>query len=36
MIAKSLNGLIKKGDQVAVSNITGREASKISIISPQY
>jgi len=36
MIAKTLSGLIKKGDRVAVSNITGREASKVSIISQQY
>lgn len=36
MIAKTLSGLIKKGDRVAVSNITGREASKVSQISQQY
>lgn len=36
MIAKTLSGLIKKGDRVAVSNITGREASKVSVISQQY
>ena len=36
MIAKNISGLIKKGDRVAVSNITGREASKVSVISQQY
>ena len=36
MIAKALNGFIQKGDRVAVSNITGREASKVSTISQQY
>lgn len=36
MIARSLSGLLKKGDLVAVSNITGREASKVSTISQQY
>jgi succinyl-CoA synthetase alpha subunit len=36
MIARSLSGLLKKGDRVAVSNITGREASKVSGISQQY
>jgi len=36
MIAKTLSGLIKKGDRVAVSNITGREASKVSQISQLY
>jgi len=36
MIAKSLSGLLKKGDRVAVSNITGREASKVSTVSQQY
>ena len=36
MIARSLSGLLKKGDRVAVSNITGREASKVSTISQQY
>ncbi len=36
MIAKTLSGLVKKGDRVAVSNITGREASKVSQISQQY
>lgn len=36
MIAKTLSGLLKKGDRVAVSNITGREASQVSVISQQY
>lgn len=36
MIARSLSGLLKKGDRVAVSNITGREASKVSTVSQQY
>ena len=36
MIAKTLSDLLKKGDRVAVSNITGREASKVSVISQQY
>ena len=36
MIARSLSSLLKKGDRVAVSNITGREASKVSIVSQRY
>jgi succinyl-CoA synthetase alpha subunit len=36
MRAKSLNDLLQKGDRVAVSNITGREASKVSVISQRY
>ena len=36
MRAKNLSALLKKGDRVAVSNITGREASKVSVISQQY
>jgi succinyl-CoA synthetase alpha subunit len=36
MRARSLSGLLKKGDRVAVSNITGREASQVSVISQQY
>jgi len=36
MIARSLSGLLKKGDRIAVSNVTGREASKVSTISQQY
>ncbi len=34
--AKRLSGLLKKGDRVAVSNITGREASKVSAVSQAY
>lgn len=33
---KLLSTLLKKNDRVAVSNITGREANKVSIISHQY
>ena len=36
MRAKRLSGLLKKGDRVAVSNITGREASKVSAVSQAY
>lgn len=36
MRAKSLSDLLKKGDRVAVSNITGREASKVSMVSQRY
>lgn len=36
MRAKSLSDILKKGDRIAVSNITGREASKVSIISQRY
>ncbi len=36
MRAKSLSDLLKKGDRIAVSNITGREASKVSIVSQRY
>ncbi|MFH0919965.1 MAG: citrate/2-methylcitrate synthase [Fibrobacterota bacterium] len=36
MNAKSLSDIIKKGDRIAVSNITGREASKVSVISQRY
>ena len=36
MIAQSLEDLLKKGDRVAVSNITGREASNVSYISQVY
>lgn len=32
----TLNGLLKKGDLIAVSNITGREARNVSIISQNY
>ena len=36
MIPHSAEDLLKKGDRIAVSNITGREASKVSVISQQY
>jgi succinyl-CoA synthetase alpha subunit len=36
MNAATLSGLLKKGDRVAVSNITGREAMKVSVISQLY
>ena len=36
MRAKKLSDLLKKGDRVAVSNITGREASKVSEVSQKY
>ena len=36
MKAKTFSDLLKKGDRVAVSNITGREASKVSVISQLY
>ena len=36
MKATQLSDLLKKGDLVAVSNITGREASKVSIVSQRY
>ena len=36
MRAKSLSDLLRKGDRIAVSNITGREASKVSMISQRY
>ena len=36
MRPRKLSGLLKKGDRVAVSNITGREASRVSVISQQY
>ncbi len=36
MNTNTLSGLLKKGDRVAVSNVTGRESSKVSIISQQY
>ncbi|MBN1129355.1 MAG: hypothetical protein JXA71_10230, partial [Chitinispirillaceae bacterium] len=36
MKAKTLSDILKKGDRVAVSNITGREASKVSIVSQRY
>ena len=36
MRAGNLSDLLKKGDRVAVSNITGREASKVSAVSEKY
>ncbi len=36
MKAASLSDLLKKSDRIAVSNITGREASKVSAISQKY
>jgi succinyl-CoA synthetase alpha subunit/citrate synthase len=36
MIATTLSSLLAKGDRVAVSNVTGREAMKVSIVSQQY
>ena len=36
MIATALSSILDKGDRVAVSNVTGREALKVSIVSQQY
>ena len=36
MRAHCLQDLLKKGDRVAVSNVTGREASAVSIVSQRY
>ncbi len=36
MRAQTLSDLLKKGDHVAVSNITGREASKVTEESQKY
>ena len=36
MRAKQLTDLLKKGDKIAVSNITGREASQVTGISQKY
>ncbi|MCK9266269.1 hypothetical protein M0P98_05240 [bacterium] len=36
MRAKTLNDILKKDDRIAVSNITGREASKVTIASQRY
>jgi len=36
MRARALSDLLQKGDRVAVSNITGREASKVIAISQKY
>ena len=36
MNAPTLSSILNKGDRVAVSNVTGREAVKVSIVSQQY
>ncbi|HOC54432.1 MAG TPA: hypothetical protein PKI20_02285 [Verrucomicrobiota bacterium] len=36
MIATSLSSILNKGDRVAVSNVTGREAMEVSIVSQRY
>lgn len=36
MRARQLAGLLRKGNRVAVSNITGREASTVSVVSQRY
>jgi len=36
MRAKTLSDLLRKGDRIAVSNITGREASRTSVVSQAY
>jgi succinyl-CoA synthetase alpha subunit len=36
MRAKTLSDLLKAGDKIAVSNITGREASVVTIASQKY
>ncbi len=36
MRANKLSGLLKKGDRVAVSNITGREAAQVTAVSQKY
>lgn len=36
MRAKTLADLLKKGDRIAVSNVTGREASKVCVASQAY
>ena len=36
MRAKTLSDLLKAGDRIAVSNITGREASVVSLASQKY
>jgi succinyl-CoA synthetase alpha subunit/citrate synthase len=36
MRAKSLSDILREGDRIAVSNITGREASKVSTVSQRY
>ena len=36
MRARTLSDLLRKGYRVAVSNITGREASRTSVVSQAY
>jgi len=36
MKANTLRDLLKKGDRVAVSNVTGRESTKVSVVSQLY
>jgi succinyl-CoA synthetase alpha subunit len=36
MRAKTLSDLLKAGDKIAISNITGREASAVAVVSQQY
>jgi len=36
MRAKTLSDLLRAGDRVAISNITGREASKVALTSQRY
>ncbi len=36
MSAETLSKLLKKGDRIAVSNITGREASQVTAVSQKY
>ena len=36
MKAEKLSDLLKKGDRIAVSNITGREAAGVSVVSQRY
>jgi succinyl-CoA synthetase alpha subunit/citrate synthase len=36
MRAQTLSDLLKRGDRVAVSNVTGREASKVCAVSQKY
>ncbi|MFH1755339.1 MAG: hypothetical protein ABIA59_06510 [Candidatus Latescibacterota bacterium] len=36
MRAKNLSDLLKKGDRIAISNITGREASKVAYDTQKY
>ena len=36
MRAQTLQDLLKKGDRVAVSNVTGRESTKVSVVSQSY